>query len=141
MTTEKRITEGQFHKGSSGNPSGRPPGSRNKTTLLCEQLLEGEAEELIRPLVTKARRLYGPPSIDSRAYRLLGNHSFFFLPPVKCFKSYCPFLRAPSQNHSRPNSWASGNVCIRRPLLLTLFNPIAHRFDRKPLSSWDFSVE
>ena len=33
-----------------GNP-GRPPGARNKTTRLVEQLLDGEAEALMRTLI------------------------------------------------------------------------------------------
>jgi hypothetical protein len=55
MKDSKRTRQGQFKNGSSGNPAGRPAGSRNKTTLVCEQLLEGEAEELIRKLVEKAK--------------------------------------------------------------------------------------
>jgi hypothetical protein len=55
MAIQNRTTKGTFQEGSSGNPSGRPAGSRNKTTLLCEQLLEGEAEELIQKLVSKAK--------------------------------------------------------------------------------------
>ena len=51
-----RAKRGQFNKGASGNPSGRPVGSRNKTTLLAEQLLEGEAEELIRKTVELAKK-------------------------------------------------------------------------------------
>lgn len=40
-----------FAKGQSGNPAGRPPGSRNKSTLLAEALLEGEAGGLTRKAV------------------------------------------------------------------------------------------
>jgi hypothetical protein len=55
MQDKPRNTKGQFKNGTSGNPAGRPAGSRNKATLACEQLLEGEAEELIRTLVEKAK--------------------------------------------------------------------------------------
>jgi polyribonucleotide nucleotidyltransferase len=44
----RTTKNGQFKKGTSGNPSERPAGSRNKTTLLCEQLLEGDAEQLMQ---------------------------------------------------------------------------------------------
>jgi hypothetical protein len=44
-----------FEPGHSGNPSGRPKGSRNKATVLAEELLNGEMEELIRKLIEKAR--------------------------------------------------------------------------------------
>ena len=51
-----RTKHGQFKKGTSGNPSGRPIGSRNRATLLAEQLLEGEAEQLIRQCVSLAKK-------------------------------------------------------------------------------------
>jgi Family of unknown function (DUF5681) len=42
-----------FAPGRSGNPNGRPKGARNKATVLAEQLLEGEAEALLRKLIKK----------------------------------------------------------------------------------------
>ena len=45
---------GRFQKGRSGNPDGRPKGSRNKTTLIAQSLLEGEAEALVRKVVQLA---------------------------------------------------------------------------------------
>ena len=35
-----------FERGKSGNPNGRPKGSRNRATLAVEALIEGKAEEL-----------------------------------------------------------------------------------------------
>ena len=40
--------QGRFIKGVSGNPAGRPPGARNKATMVAELLLDGEAEALTR---------------------------------------------------------------------------------------------
>lgn len=44
-----------FVKGQSGNPAGRPRGSRNKASLLAEALLEDETEGIIRKLAELAR--------------------------------------------------------------------------------------
>src|SRR5260370_1731804 len=45
----------QFEKGQSGNPAGRPRGSRNKATILAEAMFEGETEAIIRMALDKAR--------------------------------------------------------------------------------------
>src|SRR6202163_4642615 len=44
-----------FQKGQSRNPSGRPPGARNKATIIAEALLQGEAEALTRSAIEKAK--------------------------------------------------------------------------------------
>jgi hypothetical protein len=43
-----------FQPGQSGNPNGRPKGSRNASTLALEALLDGEAEALTRKAVSLA---------------------------------------------------------------------------------------
>jgi hypothetical protein len=43
-----------FERGKSGNPKGRPKGSRNQTTVMAEELLDGEAGALVRKLVDTA---------------------------------------------------------------------------------------
>jgi len=55
---------GQYRKGQSGNPRGRPEGSRHATTLAVEKLLEGEAEEIGRKAIELAK------SGDATALRL-----------------------------------------------------------------------
>jgi Family of unknown function (DUF5681) len=52
---EQRSEQMQFQKGQSGNPLGRPPGARNKATIMAEALLQGEAEELTRLAIEHAR--------------------------------------------------------------------------------------
>jgi len=58
MTTPERTgrkqTEGRFLPGKSGNPTGRPKGARNRSTVAALALLEGEAEALTRKAVDLA---------------------------------------------------------------------------------------
>lgn len=51
---------GRFPPGTSGNPAGRPTGSRHKTTLAIEALLEGEADALTRKAIELAKDGDGP---------------------------------------------------------------------------------
>ncbi len=50
----------QFEPGRSGNPAGRPRGSRNRSTLALEQIFEGEAEALSRKAIEMALDGDGP---------------------------------------------------------------------------------
>jgi hypothetical protein len=43
-----------FKPGQSGNPAGKPKGTRHKTTLAIEMLLEGDAEALTRKAIDLA---------------------------------------------------------------------------------------
>lgn len=51
MTTKKTT----WKKGQSGNPAGRPPGARNKATLMVLGLMERDAEEVARAVIAAAR--------------------------------------------------------------------------------------
>ena len=52
--------ETQFEPGQSGNPAGRPRGSRNRSTLALEAIFEGEAEALSRRAIEMALEGDGP---------------------------------------------------------------------------------
>ena len=52
--------DSQFGEGQSGNPAGRPKGSRNRSTLALEAIFEGEAEALSRKAIEQALAGDGP---------------------------------------------------------------------------------
>jgi Family of unknown function (DUF5681) len=54
----------KFKKGQSGNPNGKPPGARNKATLLIEKLLDDDAKNIAEKAIELAK------SGDSTALRL-----------------------------------------------------------------------
>lgn len=72
-----------FPKGQSGNPSGRPQGSRNKATLALEALLGGQAETLTQKAIELA--LQG----DTTALRL-------------CLERICPPRKSRPVNITLP---------------------------------------
>src|SRR6478672_5742857 len=89
VNTGRKQATGKFQPGRSGNPTGRPRGSRNAVTLAVEALLEGEYETLTRRAIELAKagdmqalRLcldrIAPPRKDS----LVG----FTLPKLVCAK-------------------------------------------------------
>ena len=45
----------RFTKGASGNPNGRRAGSRNKVTMLAEQLLEADAVAVVAAVLSAAK--------------------------------------------------------------------------------------
>jgi hypothetical protein len=51
----------QFPKGQSGNPAGRPRGSRNKKTILFQQMLDDHGEAIVEKAIQMA--LAGNPSL------------------------------------------------------------------------------
>ena len=50
----------KFAKGQSGNPSGKPKGCRNATTILFDELLKDNAKELIEKAIEMAKDGDGP---------------------------------------------------------------------------------
>jgi len=56
---KSRDGKGRFALGNRANPQGRPRGSRNRTTVLVEQLLANDAETLTRTLIRRAKAGHG----------------------------------------------------------------------------------
>jgi hypothetical protein len=60
MSNEKkpeqtRENKGRWKPGTSGNPQGRPAGSRNKAAVIIESMLEGDAAALAGKLLERTR--------------------------------------------------------------------------------------
>jgi hypothetical protein len=47
---------GRFARGVSGNPAGRPRGSRNRTSALCADLLSAASEDIFAKVITLAKK-------------------------------------------------------------------------------------
>ena len=76
----------QFEKGQSGNPAGRPPGLRNRRTIMAEQLLDGHAETILNKILELAAE--GDPAaqrlcMERIAPRLKDRPIAFELPPLE----------------------------------------------------------
>jgi hypothetical protein len=55
-TAQKQQISRPFEPGQSGNPAGRPKGSRKKATLAVEVLLDGEAGAITRTAIELAKK-------------------------------------------------------------------------------------
>ena len=75
-----------FQKGQSGNPAGRAQGSRSKSTLFAEAILENDREGIIDAVVNAAKN-GDPTAMRLCVERLVplrkGRPVVFDLPPVK----------------------------------------------------------
>ena len=54
--TAKKQRGRPFRPGESGNPAGRPAGSRNKTTAICAELLGEDAEDIMAACIRRAKK-------------------------------------------------------------------------------------
>src|SRR5262245_53976670 len=80
----KRGLGGRFLPGNTAG-RGRPKGSLNKTTLMVEALLDGQARELTQALIRRAMAGYGVPLklvFDRLAPVRNGRHIELKLPPI-----------------------------------------------------------
>jgi Family of unknown function (DUF5681) len=105
-----RNQVGQWGKGRSGNPSGKPKGVRSRFTLAAEALLEGEAERLTRKAVELA--LAG----DTVALRLCLDR---LLPPRKAGRT----VRLNLPSLETPADLVAALACITRAVASGLVTP------------------
>jgi Family of unknown function (DUF5681) len=77
---------GQWKKGQSGNAAGMPKGTRHRATMLAEKLMEDDAGNIVRAVVSAAKA--GDPTAMRLCIERLvpvrkGRPVTFDLPPVK----------------------------------------------------------
>jgi len=87
MLATERTATGRFPPGRSGNPAGRPPGARNKSTLALEDALAARSEDLVDALLRSARDGKGAAlriCFDRLAPLRKGRPVPFELPPLAC---------------------------------------------------------
>lgn len=75
-----------FEKGQTGNPAGRPKGSRNRATAALEAILDGDAETILRRVMEAAQE--GDPTamrlcVDRLIPPKRDRHINFSLPPIE----------------------------------------------------------
>jgi hypothetical protein len=74
MATANRARGRPFPKGTSGNPSGRPAGSKHRSTVLAEKLMQADATAIVGMVLTLAK------AGDLTACRIVIDR---LIPPVK----------------------------------------------------------
>ena len=89
-----------FRPGQSGNPAGRPRGSRNKATIIAEKLFDDSAGDLTKAAI--ARALDGDPAMlracmDRIAPRLRRRPVDFDMPPLVTLADAPPAINAIAQ--------------------------------------------
>jgi hypothetical protein len=55
MTTKRQAPKTAFKPGTSGNPKGKPAGTRSKATQLLAAMMEGGAEKITRAVIDAAQ--------------------------------------------------------------------------------------
>ena len=113
--TEKK--QGKFSKGRSGNPLGRPRGTRNKATIAAEALFEGEIEGICRKAIEEAKRgnIQAIKLVLDRILPPKKETSIFInLPPVKTSSDILEAIHRVAQAVSRGELSPTEGDCLTR---------------------------
>jgi Family of unknown function (DUF5681) len=123
----ERNADGQFAKGQSGNPAGRTPGSRNRATVMAEQLFDGACGALANKAVAMA--LEG----DAAALRLCISRilaprrhrpNSFALPPLRTAADLAPAMAAIAEAVAE-GALSTGEACELSQVVDTFMRAIA----------------
>jgi hypothetical protein len=147
-----------FQKGASGNPAGNHKGSRHKSTLLAEKILEDDRDAIINAVVAAAKN--GDPTAMRLCFERLvplrkGRPVVFDLLPVKTAADIAgavgELARAMAPSGAQPRTGYPSSPAIRlngRPLLAS--SPTAsrsnssverNRYSRVPCAFRDIRTE
>jgi hypothetical protein len=74
VNTGQIQAKGQFSKGKSGNPKGKPKGARHRSSLIAEQLFASEIQDICKTVIEEAK------AGDMQAARIILDR---LLPPRK----------------------------------------------------------
>jgi hypothetical protein len=74
VNTGRIQAKGQFPKGKSGNPRGKPKGARHRSSLIAEQLFASEIQDICKTVIEEAK------AGDMQAARIILDR---LLPPRK----------------------------------------------------------
>lgn len=99
MTTMKKPPGKPFTKGQSGNPAGKPKGTRNRMTALATAVLEKDVEAIAKVITTAALRG------DLQAARLV-------------IERLCPPMRERPIDLELPDTTSSGGIALAQQAIL-----------------------
>jgi hypothetical protein len=136
-TTAKKQRGRPFKPGSSGNPNGRPKGTRNAAILAMEAMLDGESEALTRKAIELAKdgdmtalRLCLERILPPRKDRPVS----FALPAINSAKdalaALSALLTAVSAGELTPSEASEAGKLIDGYVKATEINELAERLER-----------